>query len=283
MTAQRGLSPVAMEGGPDAVAIAAATGSFRAENKGGVLILTLDQPGESVNKLDRALGAAVENVLLEVERDRTVYAMVILSGKPDVFIAGADIEQFLEFRTEQDAEGVARLGQRLLNMLEKTRVPVIAAIHGACMGGGLELALACTYRICTDHPKTVLALPEVQLGLIPGMGGTQRLPRLIGVRNALDMILTGKNIRAKKALQMGLVDEMVHPAILADIAVRRAGELADRSLKPARGVARGLAGAALDANPLGRMLVFRKAREGVLEKTRGHYPAPLAAVDVVRY
>ena len=110
----------------------------------------------------------------------------------------------------------------LLNLLEKSRVPVVAAINGACLGGGLELALACRYRVCTEHPKTVLALPEVQLGVIPGMGGTQRLPRLIGVRNALDMILTGKNIRAKKALQMGLVDEMVHPAILLEIATRRA-------------------------------------------------------------
>jgi 3-hydroxyacyl-CoA dehydrogenase / enoyl-CoA hydratase / 3-hydroxybutyryl-CoA epimerase len=283
MTAQRGFSSAVTEGGPDAVAIAHATGALRAENKGGVLILTLDQPGDSVNKLDRALGSAVENVLLEVERDRTVYAMVILSGKPDVFIAGADIEQFLEFRTEQDAEGVARLGQRLLNMLEKSRVPVVAAIHGACMGGGLELALSCTYRICTDHAKTILALPEVQLGIIPAMGGTQRLPRLIGVRNALDMILTGKNVRAKKALQMGLVDEMVHPAILLDLATRRALELADRSLKPKRGNMNGLAGAALDGNPLGRAVVFRKAREGVMEKTNGNYPAPLAAIDVVKH
>ena len=261
----------------------ASMSALRTENRGGVLIVTLDQPGDAVNKVDRDLGAALDAVLQEVERDRTVYAMVVTSGKPDIFIAGADIEQFLDFRSEQDAENAARFGQRLLNMLEKARVPVVAAINGACLGGGLELALACTYRICTDHPKTVLALPEVQLGLIPGMGGTQRLPRLVGVRNALDMILTGKNIRAKKALQMGLVDEMVHPAILLDVATRRALELADRSLKPKRAGARGLAGAALDGNPLGRAVVYRKAREGVIEKTHGHYPAPLAAIEVVKY
>jgi 3-hydroxyacyl-CoA dehydrogenase / enoyl-CoA hydratase / 3-hydroxybutyryl-CoA epimerase len=259
--------------------------ALRAENRGGVLIVTLDQPGDAVNKVDRELGGAVESVLTEVERDRTVYAMVIVSGKPDIFIAGADIEQFLDFRSEQDAENASRFGQRLLTKLEKCRVPVVAAINGACLGGGLELALACTYRICTDHPKTVLALPEVQLGLIPGMGGTQRLPRLIGVRNALDMILTGKNIRAKKALQMGLVDEMVHPAILMEVAIRRALELADRSFRPKRGGAasKGFAGVALDGNPLGRAVVYRKAREGVVEKTQGNYPAPLAAIDVVRY
>ncbi|MGH7638711.1 MAG: 3-hydroxyacyl-CoA dehydrogenase NAD-binding domain-containing protein [Gemmatimonadaceae bacterium] len=256
---------------------------MRAENKGGVLILTLDQPGDAVNKLNRALGEALESVMLEVERDRTVYAMVITSAKPEIFIAGADIEQFLEFRTEQDAEQAARMGQRLVNMIAKARVPVVAAIHGACMGGGLELALACTYRICTDQPKTILALPEVQLGIIPAMGGTQRLPRLVGVRGALDMILTGKNVRAKKALQMGLVDEMVHPALLLELATRRALELADRSLRPKRGSSQGFAGAALDGNPLGRAVVFRKAREGVMEKTNGNYPAPLAAIDVVKY
>ena len=257
--------------------------ALRTENRNGVLVVTLDQPGDEVNKVDRSLGTALERVLEQVERDKTIYSMVITSGKPNIFIAGADIEQFLDFKVEMDAENASRFGQRLLNLLEKTRVPVVAAIHGACLGGGLELALACTYRICSDHPKTVLALPEVQLGLIPGMGGTQRLPRLIGVRNALDMILTGKNIRAKKALQMGLVDEMVHPAILLEIAMRRAAELSDRTLKPKRSGTSGLAGLALDGNPLGRAVVYGKARDGVMEKTQGHYPAPLAAIDVVKY
>lgn len=257
--------------------------ALRTENRNGILLVTLDQPGDEVNKVDRELGAAVERVLETVERDKTIYGVVIASGKPNIFIAGADIEQFLDFRAETDAENASRFGQRLLNLLEKARVPVVAAIHGACLGGGLELALACTYRVCSDHPKTVLALPEVQLGLIPGMGGTQRLPRLIGVRNALDMILTGKNIRAKKALQMSLVDEMVHPSILVEIALRRAAELAEKTLKPVRGGAGGLAGFALDGNPLGRAVVYSKARDGVMEKTHGHYPAPLAAIEVVKY
>jgi len=257
--------------------------ALKTDNRGGVLIVTLDQPGDAVNKVDRALGDALEKVLQETDRERTVYAIVITSGKPDIFIAGADIEQFLDFKIELDAENASRFGQRLLNLLEKSRVPVVAAIHGACLGGGLELALACQYRICTDHPKTVLALPEVQLGLIPGMGGTQRLPRLIGARNALDMILTGKNVRAKKALQMGLVDEMVPQPILMEIATQRALELADRSLKPERSASKGFVGVALDGNPLGRAVVYKKARDGVMEKTRGHYPAPLAAIEVVKY
>jgi 3-hydroxyacyl-CoA dehydrogenase/enoyl-CoA hydratase/3-hydroxybutyryl-CoA epimerase len=256
--------------------------ALRTEVRDGILVATLDQPGDAVNKVDRDLGTAVEKVLEQTMRDRSIKGLVITSGKPDIFIAGADIEQFLDFRSSMDAENASRFGQRLLNLIQRSHIPVVAAIHGACLGGGLELALACTYRICTDHPKTVLALPEVQLGLIPGMGGTQRLPRLIGVRNALDMILTGKNIRAKKALQMGLVDEVVHPAILVDLAVRRANELANGTLKPMRSAAKGLGGFALDGNPLGRALVYKKAREGVIEKTQGNYPAPLAAIDVVR-
>lgn len=256
--------------------------SLRAEQRDGVLVVTLDQPGDSINKVDRALGAELERVLELTDRDRSIRAMVVTSGKKDIFIAGADIEQFLEFKTERDAENASRFGQRLLNLLEKSRVPVVAAVHGACLGGGLELALSCMYRVCTDHPKTVFALPEVQLGIIPGMGGTQRLPRLIGVRNALDMILAGRNIRAKRALQMGLVDEMMHPEILMDIAVQRALELADRRPKPRRRMARGLIGTILEGNPFGRNLVYSKARDGVLEKTAGNYPAPLAAIDVVR-
>ena len=258
------------------------TEPLRMEDRGGILVVTLDQPGDSVNKVDRRLGVELERILEMTERDKTIRGTVISSGKPDIFIAGADIEQFLEFRTEEDAENASRFGQRLLNMLERSRVPVVAAIHGSCLGGGLELALACRYRIASDSPKTQLALPEVQLGLIPGMGGTQRLPRLIGARNAFDMILTGKNVRAKKALGMGLVDEVVHPAILIDIAVKRAGELAAGTLKPKRGAAKGLMAAALDANPIGRRVVYKKARDGVVEKTHGHYPAPLAAIDVVR-
>ena len=259
-----------------------ANGAITAENRSGILIVTIDQPDDPVNKVDRVLGAELDGLLQTIDSDRTIYGVVVISGKNDIFIAGADIEQFLDFKTEHDAESVSRYGQRLFNLLERARVPTVAAINGACLGAGLEFALACRYRICTESPKTVLALPEVQLGLIPGAGGTQRLPRLIGVRHALDMILTGKNIRAKKALQMGLVDEMVHPAILLDVAIRRAQELVDRTLKPKRSVAKGLTAAALDANPLGRAIVFKRARDGVLEKTGGHYPAPLAAIDVVR-
>jgi len=160
------------------------------------------------------------------------------------------------------------------------RIPLVCAIHGACLGGALEVAHASDYRIATDHPKTLLALPEVQLGLIPGAGGTQRLPALIGIRAALDMILTGKNIRAKKALQIGLVDEVVHPSILRRVAIQRASEIARGSCKHEKRKV-GVADFILDENPLGRRVVLRKAREETLKKTGGNYPAPLAALDAV--
>jgi 3-hydroxyacyl-CoA dehydrogenase / enoyl-CoA hydratase / 3-hydroxybutyryl-CoA epimerase len=249
----------------------------------GIAILTLDLPGEPVNKLGAVVKDEFEALFERLERDPSVTAAVLISGKPDNFIAGADIEQLVALSSAEEAEALSREGHRLLDRLERLRFPVVAAIHGACLGGGLEVALACRWRVATEHPKTVLALPEVQLGLIPGAGGTQRLPRLVGLQRALDMILTGRNVRAKKALQMGLVDEIVHPAILERVAVQRARELAAGTRRREPGPkGRGPAGLLLEDNPLGRSVVFRKAREGVLKKTRGHYPAPLAAIEAVQ-
>ncbi len=208
--------------------------------------------------------------------------MVLTSGKADSFIAGADVEQFREFRSEADGERVSKMGQALLDRLERLRTPVVVAIHGSCLGGGLEVALASRYRICTDHPKTVLALPEVQLGVIPGMGGTQRLPRLVGLQAALDMILAGRNVRPKRALQIGLVDEVVHPAILLEVAIHRAAAFGRGEMKRPAPRGHGAVGFLLQDIAVGRSVVFRKARESVIHKTHGQYPAPLAALDAIR-
>ncbi len=250
------------------------------EVQDGIAVVTFDLPGESVNKIGRAVKDEFLQLSDRLERDEDIRGAVLISGKPDVFIAGADIEEFLTLETAAQAERLSRDGQMLIDTVAKMRIPLVAAIHGACLGGGLELALACTYRVATDHPKTVLALPEVQLGIIPGAGGTQRLPRKVGLRAALDMILTGKNVRAKKAYQMGLVEELVHPAILRQIAVRRAKELGNGK-RPQTRKERGFVDTLLDGNPLGRSVVLRKAREETLKKTKGHYPAPLAALDAV--
>ena len=248
----------------------------------GVAIITFDLPGEPVNKFTASVIAEMTAMLDRFEQDTSINAAVLLSAKPDIWIAGADIEAFLAFKDAADATRTSAEAQALVERVERSRVPMVCAIHGACLGGGLELALACAYRVASDHPKTVLALPEVQLGIIPGIGGTQRLPRTVGLQAALDMILTGKNIRARKALSMGLVDEMVHPNILREIAVQRARDIVSgkraRKHPPKKGTATSLL---LEDNPIGRSIVFKQAREMTLKKSHGNYPALLAALEAV--
>lgn len=252
--------------------------AFTTERRGGIAIVTFDTPHDAVNKISKAIGWELEEVLQRLEADEVVKAIVLRSGKPDIFIAGADIDEFVVLRSVEEATRLSKDGQLLMQRIADSTKPVVAAIHGACLGGGLELSLACTYRIATDHPKTVLGFPEVQLGLIPGAGGSNRLPRLIGARAALDMILTSRNERGKKALAIGLIDELVPEAILLDIAVAAAERLSrgDKASKRRGG------SFWIDGNPLGRAMVYRKSREQVSKKTGGHYPAPLRAIDVVR-
>lgn len=246
-----------------------------------IAVVTLDLPGEPVNLLSRRMRDELGPLLDRLEGEDVADAVVLISGKPDSFIAGADVEELLAVTSAEEAERLSRDGQRLLDRLELLQIPVVAAIHGACLGGGLEVALACSYRIATEHRRTSLGLPEVQLGLIPGAGGTQRLPRLVGLRSALDLILAGKAVRPRKALAIGLVNEVVHPAILRRIAIERAQELGSGDRQERGGRGRGAVDLLLDENPLGRSVVLRKARERTMAKTRGHYPAPLAALEVV--
>jgi 3-hydroxyacyl-CoA dehydrogenase/enoyl-CoA hydratase/3-hydroxybutyryl-CoA epimerase len=252
------------------------------ELQDGIAVLSLDVPDRPVNVISRAVkdefNAALER--LAVERD--VQAIALFSGKPDNFIAGADIEDFLKLSSAAEAERLSAEGQELLSRLAAFPKPVVAGIHGACLGGGLELALACTYRVATDHRKTQLGLPEVQLGILPGAGGCQRLPRLIGARAALDIILAGKVERAQKAFKLGIVDELVPLPILRDISLAAAKRLAG-GWRPRRKRPGGFVGWLLDGNPLGRRLVFRMARRQVQRVTGGNYPAPPSALEAVEY
>jgi 3-hydroxyacyl-CoA dehydrogenase / enoyl-CoA hydratase / 3-hydroxybutyryl-CoA epimerase len=247
----------------------------------GVARLILDLPGEPINKITRAVRDELDALLTRLERDPTVRAAVLLSAKPDTFIAGADIDEFVALRTRDEARVLVQTGQALINRIAALGKPVVAAIHGACLGGGFEAALACTYRVATEHEKTTLGLPEVQLGIIPAAGGCQRLPRLIGVGAALDLILAGKTLPARSALSRGMVDELVHPAILARVAHATARRLAE-GWRPARGGfdAKRLL---LDRNPVGRRLTFAIARRQVLRRTGGNYPAPIAALDAMAH
>lgn len=272
----------------------------------GVAVITIDQQGEPVNTLTLEMGAAFETLLRHAEKDPSVKAVVFTSGKKDNFVAGAKIDFLQTIKTAAEATEVSRKGQEGFDRLDAFPKPVVAAIHGACLGGGLEWVLACDYRIATDSPKTSLGLPEVQLGLLPGGGGTQRLPELIGIQPALDLILTGKTVKPPKAKRLGLVDEVVPVPILRAVAIQRARELSAGALKVERphgqrlkAVAaqskKGLAGmlqslankelwaqVALEANPLGRKILFDQARKQLLRKTRGKYPAPEKALEAVR-
>ncbi|HEY7508951.1 MAG TPA: fatty acid oxidation complex subunit alpha FadJ [Vicinamibacteria bacterium] len=257
------------------MAAAVPSTAFRSELGGdGVLVLTLDVPGEKVNMLGRAMMEELQGLLADLESRTDVAAVVLRSGKPDNFIAGADIKDFLQVRSAMEGEALSRAGQAMLDRLAALRVPLVAAIHGSCLGGGLETALACRYRVASDDPRTVLGLPEVKLGLIPGAGGTQRLPRLIALPLALDLILSGRNLKAKRALKAGLVDEVVPKEVLLTAARRAARALADGTRRPSRGGAR-------VQDRLLRPVIFRKARASVAEKTGGHYPAPPRAIDAV--
>ena len=248
----------------------------------GIAVVTFDLAGEPVNKISRAVKQDVLATFEALERDAAVQAVAFFSGKPENFIAGADIEEFVALTSAAEAERLSADGQDLLERVARFPKPVAVGIHGACLGGGLEFALACRYRVASDHPKTQLGLPEVQLGILPGASGCQRLPRLIGARAALDIILAGKVEPARKAFRLGIVDELVHPAILKDVTLAAARRMAG-GWRPKRKRRGWLGGWLLDGNPLGRRLVFRAARKQVLEQTGGHYPAPLAALDAVEY
>jgi 3-hydroxyacyl-CoA dehydrogenase/enoyl-CoA hydratase/3-hydroxybutyryl-CoA epimerase len=246
----------------------------------GLAVVTFDLPGERVNKFSREVFVELSEWLVRLSQDPRVRALLVVSGKPDVFIAGADIKEFTEVKPEDASAGSAR-GQALFEQLARLPFPTIAAINGVCLGGGTEFALACDWRLMSDAPAARIGLPEVRLGIFPAWGGCVRLPRLVGLASALDMILTGKQIDARRAKKIGLVDEAVPAPIFDEYARRFARSKigsGKRTPRPAR-----LSGAerALEATPIGRRVILNKARENVIEQTGGHYPAPLEALKVI--
>lgn len=249
---------------------------FTIEMHDDVAVVWLDQPDSPVNVLSLSMLDEFKSLLDEIENNQRISGAVLISRKPDCFIAGADIKEFLAMQSSEEAEQLSRDGNALLLRLEKLNKPVIAAMNGATLGGGLEVAMACHYRIASTDKKTVFGLPEVKLGLLPGGGGTQRTPRLVGLRNALDMLLTGKNVYPHKARKIGLVDELIHKEGLLQAAIASVKE--NRRHKPRK---KSLLDKALEDFGPGRNFVLKKARETVLRKTRGNYPAPLKILECV--
>lgn len=242
-----------------------------------IAVVTIDILGETMNTLKGEFADDIRDVLKQVKSEPHVEGIVFISGKKDSFIAGADISMLAACKTSREAEELARRGHDIFAEIEALSIPTVAAIHGVCLGGGLEFAMACHARVCSLDDKTRLGLPEVQLGLLPGSGGTQRLPRLIGVAKSLDMMLTGKQLRAKQALKMGLVNEAVPQTVLLSAAMKLA-----KKGKPAQPkVEHDMMGKVLETNSLGRKVLFDQARKKLRSKTKGNYPAPERIIDVV--
>ena len=241
----------------------------------GILILTLDIPGERVNTLQAALIPALQEILARLQQSPPK-GVVIRSTKPDNFIAGADIRMLDACQSAEAATALSASAQALCDALAALPCPVVAAIHGSCLGGGLELALACDYRIASDSTATRLGLPEIRLGLIPGAGGTQRLPRRVGVPLALDLMLSGRSLSAVAAKRAGLIDEVVD---VAQLMIAARGWIARGKAVPAA-PPHGYLRLLTRLSPLWRW-VLRRAGQQVAHKTRGNYPATAALLKVV--
>ena len=245
----------------------------------GVVKVTFDDPQRSVNTMTPDLLTEFEKKVVPLMADDAVKGMVFCSAKPDTFIAGADIKLFSEADDPDLVCEVDGAYSRILTRLSRGGKPVVAAVHGAALGGGLEVVLACHYIVATDHPGTVLGLPEVQLGILPAAGGTQRLPERVGLIKGLDMMLTGRRIRARKALRWGLVDEVTKPEALCQTALERVNDLIDGKFK--RPSAKKSMAERMIRLPVARDIFFGRVRQKVIENTRGHYPGPLRIVECV--
>ncbi|PKF60582.1 fatty-acid oxidation protein subunit alpha [Psychromonas sp. psych-6C06] len=253
-------------------------------NNSGVATLLFDFKNEKVNKLDGNTLLELKDHLATLSRDNSIKLLVFKSAKAAVFIAGADINEIKDIRSKEEAYQKAGIGQKILHQISQLPFPSLAVINGACVGGGCELALACTYRIISDDKKAVIGLPEVSLGIIPGFGGCVRLPKLIGLQAALQMILSAKVVVAKKALRLKLVDA-IYNHTLAEQSVNDfiAQLLADKTLpkKLLKQRNKTLSQKLLEDNPLGRKLIFKKAFQNLQQKTKGFYPAPFKALQVI--
>ena len=249
--------------------------AFTLERQGDLAILWFDLPGEKVNKFSSAVLRELSALLDEIAATPQLTKLIIASRKSGIFIAGADVTEFTTVTGAEQAKAYVTLGQQVFTKVAKLPQTTVVAIDGACLGGGCELALSCDWRVISDSPRAQIGLPEVKLGIFPAWGGTSKLPRLIGLPAALDIILNGKALDGKRAKKVGLVDDVVEAGILLDVA-KKFAEKGKRRIP-------GRTKFYIEGNPLARNLIFSKARKAVLKQTHGHYPAPLKAIEVMDY
>lgn len=274
--------------------IQSSTKSLHISWQDSVCVIDFNDETKSLNAFTEAILSDLDSVVSQALTTPGIAGLVFTSSKSGCFAAGVDIGIFDTLTTQAAGEEACLKLHSLFAQFANASVPTVAAINGVCLGGGLELSLACHYRLCTSHPSTKLGLPEIQLGLLPGGGGTQRLPRLIGVAPALDLILTGRKIDGKKAYKLGLVDEVLPENQLLKRAVeycktkaamtsekqRKTGS-AMSALNPAKLAGLDVQKIALESNPIGRTIIERKSLEQIEKSTKGFYPAPKKALDAV--
>ncbi|GIY33758.1 trifunctional enzyme subunit alpha, mitochondrial [Caerostris darwini] len=269
---------------------------LKKEIKNGVAVITIDSPNAKVNTLTLEVMTEVQDILKNIWADPKVTSAVLISGKPGNFIAGADLGMLQACKSKEEISSLAKKGQDILAEIENSPKPIVSAIMGTCFGGGLEVALATHYRIAVKDKRTGLAFPEVLLGLLPGAGGTQRTPKLTSLPDALDMMLTGKTLRADKAKKIGLIDLAIDPLgpgikspeertkeYLEEVAVQIANDLATKKMKINRTkpLMQRILNGALSFKFV-RDQIFSRAKQQVMKQTNGLYPAPLRILEVVR-
>jgi 3-hydroxyacyl-CoA dehydrogenase/enoyl-CoA hydratase/3-hydroxybutyryl-CoA epimerase len=256
--------------------------SIKIVPQGDIAIVEFDMVGEKVNKLNTPMMSRLREVIGEL-RKSSFKAVVFKSNKPKIFIAGADIDEIRSMTSPEQFEKAVAAGQEIFNELEDLPMPTIAAVSGACAGGGCEFIMACDYRIVSDDKSTRIGLPETQLGILPGFGGCVRMPRIVGLAAAFDVILAGKLLPAAKAGKIGLVDQVVYPTILMEQALKMAREIIADGAKKRRQVYEPKDFMSkFQESLIGRPIVYREARKGLMKASKGHYPAPLKALDVVK-
>ncbi|MCP4853508.1 MAG: hypothetical protein GY903_03335 [Fuerstiella sp.] len=254
---------------------------FELKQHGELGILDFNTPNSSANILSNDALVEFDQRLDEIAALTNIKALLITSAKKTIFIAGEDIKEIESLSDPQEASDKCELGKKIFDKLENLPQVTIAVINGACLGGGYELSLACNYRVAGFADSIRIGLPEINLGILPGFGGCVRLPKLIGIANALSMILPGKLVDPRRALKLGLVDRLFYDPILVDEAMKFASNILAKRDK-VRSRKQRLSEKLLEGNPLGRSILFRQARKNVLKSTAGHYPAPLAALDVIK-
>jgi len=248
----------------------------------GVAIVRFDCP-KKVNSISFALSEEAKELWeAEIESNPEVKAVVFSSAKPDMFIAGADIFDIKRVENKQDLVGLIKEGIDFFKHMREKKVPLVCAINGPALGGGLEWAMWCDYRVCSNSSKTKLGLPEVKLGLLPGFGGTQNLHELVGLQNAMDMMLTGKDIRPEKAKKMGLVDLICDPHSVEKDAIKSAIDIINGNLKPKK-KSKSLLNQLLEDTSIGRKVIWNQINKMVQKNTNDNYPAPNAIIRCVQH